>query len=495
MYKATYEQIRYAHRRLLMTHHPDKTGKQDDPVFLNISKAFDTLTDKEKRRDFDSQCDFDESIPRGKVSEEKFFRVYAPVFERNARFSEAEPVPDLGGPDSPDDEVLAFYDFWFAFKSWRTFTGEDEHDLAEAENREDKRWMMQENQAARRKAKKKEMRRVLDLVENAHKNDPRVRRINAAAKAAKKAEKAKRKAARFAAANKEKLEREAKAKAEADAKAEAEAKAKAEKQAEKLKKIKEKKAKRKVAKVFRALWPEVDDDELRAMMADKSVEDLRAMADRGDLEELQTAVLGAEAMTAAKAAKAAEERRAKEEAERKRLEAEKLAKEVEWTADEDSMLAKGVKKFPGGTRKRWCKIADFVMTLGPGKCSTRTPKDCIKRWDSLKAHLADHKVSTADAFAKFTERTGISTAEMDVQKERAASSGLAPGDSKMPDGTVWTLLQQQQLEQALKDFPPTMPKKERWRAINRSVKGRTAKDCVARVRWIAANLRKEKEGR
>lgn len=34
-----------------------------------------------------------------------------------------------------------FYDFWFAFKSWRVFPHEDEEDVEQAEFREQRRWI------------------------------------------------------------------------------------------------------------------------------------------------------------------------------------------------------------------------------------------------------------------------------------------------------------------------------------------------------------------
>lgn len=53
---------------------------------------------------YDSSFEFDDSIPAEGDSGD-FFALYAPVFERNARFSEVKPVPRLGGPGASDEEV------------------------------------------------------------------------------------------------------------------------------------------------------------------------------------------------------------------------------------------------------------------------------------------------------------------------------------------------------------------------------------------------------
>lgn len=53
---ASPELIRTQYRKMLLRYHPDKTGvSDDDPHFLMIQEAYDTLSDEEKRRGFDSQ--------------------------------------------------------------------------------------------------------------------------------------------------------------------------------------------------------------------------------------------------------------------------------------------------------------------------------------------------------------------------------------------------------------------------------------------------------
>lgn len=53
-------------------------------------------------------------------------QVFTPAFRRNARWSVNPAVPDVGDAAAAWPAVEAFYDFWFAFKSWREFPHPDE---------------------------------------------------------------------------------------------------------------------------------------------------------------------------------------------------------------------------------------------------------------------------------------------------------------------------------------------------------------------------------
>ena len=183
------ETIKKAYRKAVLLYHPDKQvvvtedGHQDDQtIFLKIQHAFDTLSDESKRRAYDSQLDFDESIPSEREAKvaasegiEAFCALYRPVFERNARFACSRPVPALGDADTDINKVQAFYSYWIKFDSWRDFSNvEMEHNPDQAGDRYEKRWMQKENAAAARKLKKKEMARVNSFVMTAYEHDPRI---------------------------------------------------------------------------------------------------------------------------------------------------------------------------------------------------------------------------------------------------------------------------------------------------------------------------------
>lgn len=55
-------------------------------VFVTVIPAIEILSDPVKRRAFDSvDPTFDNTVPSKAEGKEKFFEVFAPVFERNAR--------------------------------------------------------------------------------------------------------------------------------------------------------------------------------------------------------------------------------------------------------------------------------------------------------------------------------------------------------------------------------------------------------------------------
>ena len=140
--------------------------------FLKIQEAFNVLSNEQKRRAYDSQLPFDETTPsEDKVNKalekgpHKFFKLFDPVFKRNARFAVQKPVPELGNLDTPIEQVYMFYAYWVGFESWRDFTGIGaEHNPDHANSREEKRYMQKENEKLAKKLKKKEMDRIIEMV-------------------------------------------------------------------------------------------------------------------------------------------------------------------------------------------------------------------------------------------------------------------------------------------------------------------------------------------
>jgi DnaJ family protein C protein 2 len=84
----------------------------------------EVLSNPEKRRQFDSvdEAIDDEDVPEPKdTTAENFYELWTPVFDREGRFSKAQPVPSLGGKDASKKDVESFYDFWYSLDSWRSF--------------------------------------------------------------------------------------------------------------------------------------------------------------------------------------------------------------------------------------------------------------------------------------------------------------------------------------------------------------------------------------
>ncbi|PIA13942.1 DnaJ-domain-containing protein [Coemansia reversa NRRL 1564] len=214
-YRATLDDIVKIHRKKVLRHHPDKKAAHghlnDDGFFKCIQKAFNILTDPVKRRQWDSvDPEVSTDIPTGKEKGD-FYEIYRPVFEREARFSNKSPVPELGDEDSTREHVESFYEFWYALDSWRSFEYLDKEDVAGGGNRDDKRWIESKNRKERAARKKEDNQRLRTLVDNALKVDPRMARF-------KVEDKQKRNAKRNAREEDERKARETKAAAEEAAK-------------------------------------------------------------------------------------------------------------------------------------------------------------------------------------------------------------------------------------------------------------------------------------
>ena len=112
-YRATPEQIKLAHRRKVLRHHPDKKAAsgdadENDSFFKCIQKATEILLDPVRRRQFDS-VDQAADVPPPKNKKGNFFKLWNPVFESEARFSKILPVPKLGNENSTKEEVETFW--------------------------------------------------------------------------------------------------------------------------------------------------------------------------------------------------------------------------------------------------------------------------------------------------------------------------------------------------------------------------------------------------
>jgi DnaJ family protein C protein 2 len=385
------EEAKAAYRKLIMKFHPDKANNAQaedfggtDPRFTAMQKAVDTITNLEKRRAYDSHYKFDDAIPSAekalasKGSWPKFFALFDPVFARNARFSEVQPVPMLGGEDATRAEVNAFYEFWHKFNSWRDFAKFCEHKPDQAEGRDQKRFMLAENKNLMAKKKKEEYARLTKLVSSAQKNDPRLIKFDEDEKAEKERKIKEKK-------DKEEAERKAKEDAENAAKKAAEDDAAAKKAAADKAKEDKLKAKKQIKKLTKSLKSLSEAAAAKKGPGHELISDanLDILLERASLEEIEGFVAGLSAaepvaVEGLKAVtdyigvfvaeqKAEEERKAEEKraaAEAEAAKEEKIRNKNPWSEEENNLLIKATKKFPGGTRNRWEEIAKAVNTLG-----------------------------------------------------------------------------------------------------------------------------------
>ncbi|KAF8901425.1 hypothetical protein CPB85DRAFT_1377345 [Mucidula mucida] len=184
-FTATPAQIKVAHRKKVLKHHPDK-------------KAHEVLTNPEKRRQFDSadpqllEDIEDVSSLKSKtkdLKESKFIETFAPIFELEARFSKKQPVPMLGDIDASKQHVEEFYDFWYNFDSWRSFEWYDKEVNEGSDSRDDKRYTEKKNKSERARRKKEDIARLRGIVDLTLSLDPRIKRIKQEEKAAREQKK------------------------------------------------------------------------------------------------------------------------------------------------------------------------------------------------------------------------------------------------------------------------------------------------------------------
>ncbi|KAI1361915.1 DnaJ domain-containing protein [Xylaria arbuscula] len=223
-WKATEDQIKRAHRKKVLKHHPDKKAAQgsteDDNFFKCIQKATEVLLDPVKRRQFDSVDEKADVDPPTKKEAAKgnYYKLWSRVFKSEARFSKQQPVPVFGDENATKEDVDTFYNFWYNFDSWRSFEYLDEDVPDDNENRDQKRHMERKNANARKKKKAEDNTRLRKMLDECSAGDERIKRFRQEANASK---------------NKKKLEKEAaEKKAKEDARLKKEAEEKAAKEAE-----------------------------------------------------------------------------------------------------------------------------------------------------------------------------------------------------------------------------------------------------------------------
>ena len=145
------------------------------------------MSNKEKRLLFDS-VDVDpeaDIVPDVTKDPAVFYAKFGAAFKRNAHWFTEEVPQDLGDENTSEDEVEGLYAAWYDAKSWRKFGYNDRENADNASSRDEKRYMEQKNKAERKKLDTAEKKRMLLLVDNAYKSDPRRIKFKADKKAAK----------------------------------------------------------------------------------------------------------------------------------------------------------------------------------------------------------------------------------------------------------------------------------------------------------------------
>lgn len=292
-WRASPEQIKRAHRKKVLRHHPDKKaamGQHDenDNFFKCIQKATELLLDPVRRRQFDSVDEAAEIDPPTKKEAQKpgkFYKLWGPVFEAEGRFSNKQPVPQLGDDNSSQPDVETFYNFWYNFDSWRTFEYLDEDIPDDGEGRDQKRHTEKKNANARRKRKVEDNTRLREMLDECLGSDERIKKFRQQARAGKDA---KRKAKEDEAQRLKDEKERAKAEEE-QRKKDAEEAAKNEREKNKKAKEAAKNASKKNKRVLKGAVKDVNyfaDGEASAAQVDTVLTDVDLIMGKIDVDEL-----------------------------------------------------------------------------------------------------------------------------------------------------------------------------------------------------------------
>ncbi|CAD6195122.1 unnamed protein product [Caenorhabditis auriculariae] len=478
-WKATTEEIRHCYRQKVLKHHPDKkkhrgVAVEKEEYYTCITKAYEQIGMSEaKRQAFDSvDHKFNETLPNEKsINAENFYNELAPVFELNSRWSNIQPVPQLGKKDATRDEVEAFYNFWFDFSSWREFSYLDEEDKERGEDRYERREMEKQNKAERERRRKEEAKRIRRLVEMSYAKDPRIVKFKKDEQMKK--EKAKEDRKRIAREKQEAQDREIREKEEAEKKIkeEEERKAKEERDREKKERDIAKKAANVQKKRLKRMaeeaghWTEdprrkLDEMErIERICLGLATDEMKELCNR--LENLTLPEDIREALTDAEEAKKANANLLKN-TEDKGKENEKQPAAVTWSNDEIQLLVKASNTYPPGTVERWIQIADYINEHRKDKTTPlKTEKQVIKQ---CKA------VQTMNVKLPATTQNQLGTA--------------------LPDEDVWSAAEQKLLEEALKKHPASDA--ERWEKISTDIGTKSKKACVRRFKYLVQMVKNKK---
>eukprot|EP00250_Pteridium_aquilinum_P029936 c40361_g1_i1 orf=231-2240(-) len=557
-YLASEDQIRKCYREAALKFHPDKQAalllaeeteerkaakkEEIDQHFKAIQKAYEVLIDPVKRRIFDSTDEFDDIVP-GDCLPHEFYKVYGPVFMRNARWSVVQEVPVLGDDDTPLHEVDKFYDFWNGFRSWREFPDANEYDLEDAESREHKRWMERQNAKLSEKARKEESARIRSIVDNAFKRDPRIVRR----REEEKAEKERRKLAKIQ-ARKEKEDEAARVVEEERLRKEQEEKKAAEEAAAQKKvKEKEKKLLRKEKSRLRVAATDVTDqkglglseDDVENLCTSLDIDELRRLCERLEGKDANTkGQILKQALNSSKNSDSSTSNGCLTEGTSENSEATKRfstlnaneKKEKPWSKEEVDLLRKAVQKYPKGTAQRWEVVSSYIGTnrsveeiLKAIKTVLLQKPDSSKAFDSflekrkvgnvviasplstrdetsqsVSEQSAPNIVENGETDAK--KKAGVSSKPLNVKiNETAGKQEVVNGDQPTANGKsskeepdIWSDVQEGALVKALKAFPKETP--QRWDRIATAVPGKSKAQCFKKFAELRENFRSKKGG-
>ncbi|KAH9601204.1 DnaJ domain [Trypanosoma melophagium] len=535
--EATEDQIRAAYRRRCLDTHPDKQKDCSDEAFKQVQRAFDILGDAETRLAYNSSRPFDDSIPPEKLpSGADFYATFGPVFERNKKWSSEPNLPSIGDDGMSLKDVNRFYDRWARFQSWRDFSHLVELDeIDDGMCREEKRYYMRENARQLQHLRREEQQRLRTLVERARRCDPRLRRAREAAEreaAERLAEREAQRVARQEAREARRVEQQRAEEAEAREAAERVVRAKQEirqaqqemlaflRKHELLDETATNKFFRHVVRKPNVTWlfskihtPEQAAAVLREVTEssterrqvepeqkaetnnnnnnnnnrhhhhhhhhnnndDEGVEVEAVLRFNAFVEEQEQQIgLTRYGEAIKKRPSVVPPTRAPESEKKPTEEVPAVKKQVEWDEEDLVRLQKATAKYPPGAVDRWEKIAGLLR----GKF---TPEEAMAKVNEITAAL-HHANNNTNSNARATAQPQTFTTPPKVAPSTVAAAATA---STVPPVEDWTVKQQKQLEQGLRELKD-YKEKDKFQKIAAMVDGKNAKECFERFKHLCA---------
>ena len=425
--------------------------------WLKLKEAYETLSDPEKRKKYDSTYVFDDTIPDDiEYTTKNFFVTFGPVFLKNSIWSKKKPVPKIGDMNTPLDKVRKFYKFWSNFQSWRDFSVEGEYDLEEATSRFEKRQMLKENRKMKAALLKEEKMRIDSLTNIAYKRDPRIIEEEKRIQKEKEEEKRQRAILKQKQKEEEELRRQMLIKKHEEEK---------ERKKEMLMKEKEELS-NKILNIIKENEIKINNDDIFQFKINSKNDSLKEFLEQ--IEKVDKKDIKKEIIEKCKNIFGMKFKDEKNE--------ENEKKESIWTKEEMFLLQKGVKKFPAGTKQRWDKIKEIVKT--------KSEEEIIQMTHYLKINpniKIEGDINLKELLQK--EKRQNNTKEDKKEKKEEKKSEVN-----------WTAEEQKLLEEALKKFPSSLPANERWTNIAKHV-GKTKRQCVDRYKYLASLIKKNKENK
>ena len=421
--------------------------------WLKLKEAYETLSDPEKRKKYDSTYVFDDTIPDDiEYTTKNFFVTFGPVFLKNSIWSKKKPVPKIGDMNTPLDKVRKFYKFWSNFQSWRDFSVEGEYDLEEATSRFEKRQMLKENRKMKAALLKEEKMRIDSLTNIAYKRDPRIIEEEKRIQKEKEEEKRQRAILKQKQKEEEELRRQMLIKKHEEEK---------ERKKEMLMKEKEELS-NKILNIIKENEIKINNDDIFQFNINSKNDSLKEFLEQ--IEKVDKKDIKKEIIEKCKNIFGMKFKDEKNE--------ENEKKESIWTKEEMFLLQKGVKKFPAGTKQRWDKIKEIVKT--------KSEEEIIQMTHYLKINpniKIEGDINLKELLQKEKRQNNTKEDKKEKKEEKKSEAN-------------WTAEEQKLLEEALKKFPSSLPANERWTNIAKHV-GKTKRQCVDRYKYLASLIKKK----